>query len=629
MILDEIGNYSLYDRIIDISLYKPPKVTDGIQDNTEEYECILSIKCPENGPKPDISISFQALPGRAVSVVNVQITNLLVDNALLHQCTMMQITAGYNGTGNRTTIQINANVFSAYCESPNPDGVTRIQGIATGNAYGRFFGNRQYYVTFKGELTVRQVVEGLLHNEAVIMLPNFHEDVEVSFLNKQIAGQSESVGDMPFNVDLTDMKLHAENGYEVVRWLSRELYRWGRAHQVFIYVGCFNDSVKIALPIPGAEDTGKEPYVVLKTVSQVSFTTKVLTVVAPWTPSLIPGSLFSLNPVFFAMPNTYNTLGVDDFVKDPTNLYRVITLDVQFDTNGSQNQMKLLAVPYVDNSNPWDTSLMDESSTASLTKSDTKQGNMYADAAHKLVSYAVIGDDTNTQREMTEPQGSIWTKFTDINMPSKLVQTSTSDTTTAHSGTKDSMQYTFNQSNWQDLFTYIVKDTCSKEAVLSRASVDSVVVLKKSMKRKMKKRAKSDFKKDAGEPPDTLDPTILWPLIIVYAYLKSKENNTWLYKTLGKANNFGTVVRNVSDIAISELPNAYKDKPVSEWPQKYKEQANIYLPQMWLDCIGKTSIDWVKFYGPFSDNIKVIVENDYLLSGVMWEWWYCYLKESE
>lgn len=654
-------NNALYDRIINITLYKQTKedpfatytnitainkveTANTIKTNVVlvNKKPILHIECPVSGPKPDISLSFGMVPGRTATQCDVTITNLQADNEKLQEATLMEIVAGY---ANGHTITLNVNILAVWCESPNPDGVTHIQGLPTGESVGKFFGNAQYQISFyKDTITLGELLTRLLKDTETMSQASFDKYVQKPFLDVVMACDKDGTG-VKVPTPLKDWKFKAEkvtvyanSAYEIIQWLGVRLYDWGRSHDMLIYCRIFNDDVHIN--VVGKLDPStpffREDIVELHVIEQASFTASVLTVVAPWTPELIPGNLFKLSANYYKLQNTPTLLNTPAMNRRNDGVYRAISVEVKFSTNGGTNSMSVTAVPFDMAMNPWDAQNAYIEAQNDKTEETAQKQAADGRARNNSLWVTIVFGSPEDELPTAEPQGSIWGKFGSIGLAPKWINA-------IKTQALEEPTPVFNGSNWKPFFykvidfkEYWTRDVTNSDGNYITSYQDVYVpYLKRS---ELKKAGR------VGSIPKftMLNPACLWPLSIVYAYSMSKQRQDYLYKALDKQT-FGNVARSVINMPMEEGVAQCKQLPVSKWPKELTQSLQVAVPEIWLNksptgieaaplADGGSRDFWVNAFKPFVDAMKVLIDSGVLkelpyMDADMFELWHFFLSE--
>lgn len=290
---------------------------------------VLEIKDTPSGMKPDISFSISLLPGQNCYGATVRIKNFNLDPIDIRNWDKMVIEAGYR-TGTR--VLFNCPVFSSYIESPNPDGVLVFEGLTVGTA------------------------EDIL-TDKYITIDFVQEEITLERLIKDVAkGISDSVkveialGDIYTQqvLTVTKQQVFAQNGMAVLNWLQSFVSEYVAKmtdNETTVLVQLV-DNVLSVIAINGENKKAEvmDNVVNLDMVSGATFAGTALTVTAPWNPALRPGDLFHMPPQFINGSKLPNSIAISDYRNDK-NLYRALTISIEFSSTGEQNKMTILAVP--------------------------------------------------------------------------------------------------------------------------------------------------------------------------------------------------------------------------------------------------------------------------------------------
>jgi len=95
-----------------------------------------------------------------------------------------------------------------------------------------------------------------------------------------------------------------------------------------------------------------EAIVNLNCISSATLNAGIMNVTAPWYPPLIPGAIIKVSREYIDGSDLPNVIDVDELM-GVDNLYRVLTMDVEFSSIGTANTMKITSIPlkYAENSN--------------------------------------------------------------------------------------------------------------------------------------------------------------------------------------------------------------------------------------------------------------------------------------
>lgn len=341
----------LFDKIIDITfnadintLYNKPsgegenadETTRILLDVLKEQGKYLQIKVPTTslGIKPDIAIGFKTLPGQICYNCTVKIKNFKC-NYNIRRFKSMDITAGYS---HGPKITFHSPIFTSYRESPSPDGVTVFEGVIVGSV-DSLFSNRAITIDiYPNNMTFRQfITECLTQSKS-----GKDTGLTADFSNCEDI-MNEKVG-------VTHHYFSAANGYSLIMWIAEQVNQYSSARGYGNVITYIKDNKVIfakAEPYKGQGIVLERTMRILKLdkVTSAEFNGTTVVVKAPWHPYVQPLSLFYMEPNVYGGSSLPNVLNVEDYWKDPDNVYQVITEEVSFETNGSTNEMTLFAVP--------------------------------------------------------------------------------------------------------------------------------------------------------------------------------------------------------------------------------------------------------------------------------------------
>lgn len=312
-------NYYLYDRIIDIDLVKK----NGRK---------ISIKCKSEGIKPDISFSIVLLPKEKCFQAAVSIRNLNLPD--IRDYVKMGIKAGYRGvslTEPGSTISFDMPIFSSYHETPNPDGITTFNGLVVGDITG-FISDNPVDIKVNSSVPLDELIT------EVVKVASHGQLKPYNWLDKSLKYTPPAGG----------FTNQFDTGYGALMWLQTVVFEYGKyiLHSP-TFLTIWNNKVNVFTLDKNKMDEkllGKYNIVNLNAVTNASFTGPALSVVAPWDPRVIPGSIIKMKPSYYKGLYLPNILPESDF-SPISNLYYVLREEVKFSTIGSTNQMNLFAVP--------------------------------------------------------------------------------------------------------------------------------------------------------------------------------------------------------------------------------------------------------------------------------------------
>lgn len=304
------------------------------EETEEAWADTLTIASTNSGLKPDISMSISLLPGQNCYGATLKIRNLNIDAVRIREWTRMEITAGYR-TGKK--VKYICPIFTSYIESPNPDGVTVFEGITVGTAEDSITTQFIELRFVQDEMTLYD----LIHQVAPAISPNISVNI---MIDEKLLKEHK--------VKISKQTVYSQNGLAVLNWLQSTvgafveaitLRDYGEKTSIFMQL-VDNELEIIALNGPNKMVDKVRSTVNLDMVTGATFNGTALTVEAPWNPDLRPGGLFYMPPEFINGSRLPNVLPTSDYRNDE-NLYRALTMSVQFGSVESTNKMTILAVP--------------------------------------------------------------------------------------------------------------------------------------------------------------------------------------------------------------------------------------------------------------------------------------------
>ena len=312
--------------------YKAVTKVVGEETIKEDAETLV-LDCTTMGIKPDMSLSINLLPGQNCYNAILKVRNLNLESKDIRKWTRMVITAGYR-TGYTATYT--CPIFASYIEEPNPDGITVFEGITVGVAED-ILNNRYTEIHFIAERMrlidlTEQVAKGISAGITVECA------IDDEIMNREIT--------------MSKQVVYAQNGAAILSWLQTTISQFiqnisddlqGEKMSAFIQL-VDNKLQIIALNGPNKKPEVIENIISLDMVSGATFNGTALTVVAPWNPALQPGNLFYMPPEFINGSKLPNVLPTEDYRNDD-NLYRTLTMAVNFASVEKTNKMEILAVP--------------------------------------------------------------------------------------------------------------------------------------------------------------------------------------------------------------------------------------------------------------------------------------------
>lgn len=346
---------------------------------------VITVETPEDGPKPNISISVSMLPGYACHQLRLTIRNFTLGRGIdIRKFTQMKITAGYRD-GNKQIFT--CPIFSAYQSKPNPGGEFVFYGLTVGQYGATLYNPCSYMIKF---------------NQSKMKLKEFCEAI-ISQLKPAISLQYF----LPEDTQLAEIAIQqatytADSGFAVTTWLATTLHAWGAQQEPPLNLLCMVEDDKFVVaqitPWNVATIPNEKQCYVIDSVKSASFTGPVLTLEAPWNPAIEPNSVFKMPMRYYTgdlLPNA------SDILQDKNELWRVITMDVSFSTVGKDNNMKIMALPAKDTQEVQDDS---EAQEALQTAEDrVNQIRKQREKQTKVVEYIVVGTEEPPAEEDVLP----------------------------------------------------------------------------------------------------------------------------------------------------------------------------------------------------------------------------------
>jgi hypothetical protein len=351
-----VGEYKMVDRIINTTFYKPMQSDPTKKDDVYPQ---LTIICPEHGVKPSVELTLTMVPGGVTTEIKLAFMNFMPETDLA-EWNMMEIEAGYAGYGRNPPITqffSSIAIFSSYIEKPNPNGRTVFTGIVGGWIQNNLRKSSRQLFFFNKTIKFGDLLYGIIEGKG---LKNKNGETDTRNLGLGLKVKH----DLPQEVLDTLIELGpngeywAESGFAVLTWLQDNIVILGNYlvkeyddpdMRLMTYLD--GDVFYVFMKGKVAEDkmdkTG-DTYVNLDKVTSATFQGAALDIVAPWNPLLTPGGLFHMGSKYFRgrmSPNVImkKTDAMGEGVIDENDLYRVITMDLNFSTTGT-NSMKILAV---------------------------------------------------------------------------------------------------------------------------------------------------------------------------------------------------------------------------------------------------------------------------------------------
>lgn len=298
----------------------------------------IDIKCPRSGIKPYISFSVKLLPGDNCYQAVLKIKGFNINSIDIRKWNRMEITAGYANGGTRS---FSCPIYSSYVETPSPDKAVVFNGLLVGTSGAGITDSRIKVNMLGGNTTVGEIIQKVAN---VLGLNN------KNYLKGKNEDTGEYTGLNSISISLGLTSTIAENGLSLVSWAREVINKAintasGEQFHIIMHVSD-KDLVTCGMEKEANLDTPilSNAYIVLDTVTSAQFIGPSLQVIAPWYPGLTPGKLFKMSPNFIDGSKLPNILEESQFT-NALGLYRCLTVDVNFSTAGTENNMKVLAIP--------------------------------------------------------------------------------------------------------------------------------------------------------------------------------------------------------------------------------------------------------------------------------------------
>lgn len=298
----------------------------------------INIKCPRSGIKPSVFFSVKLLPGDNCYQALLKIKGFNINTIDIRKWNRMEITAGYANGGTRS---FSCPIYSSYVESPSPDKTAVFNGLLVGTSGAGITDSRIKVNMLGGSTTVGEIIQKVAN---VLGLDN------KNYLKgkNEITGEYTGLNAISISLGLTSTT--AENGLSLVSWTREVINKAintvsGEQFHIIMHVSD-KELVTCGMEKEANLDTPilSNAYIVLDTVTSAQFIGPSLQVIAPWYPGLTPGKLFKMSPNFIDGSKLPNILGESQFT-NALGLYRCLTVDINFSTVGTENNMKILAIP--------------------------------------------------------------------------------------------------------------------------------------------------------------------------------------------------------------------------------------------------------------------------------------------
>lgn len=344
----------LFDRIIQVTLHWSDKKDDDSTDRTySEYDIVIGAN-ELGGIKTDISFSANLLPGDIFHEVTLTIKNLQLPYDI-RRYKSMTILAGYrkqNGDQQFDELVIRRfpiEIFYSYCITPAPDSVTVFKGIIvssfTDNYLHTYFTNDYTFnAYFYKNVTVIEYINSMIQlmNDAGYNIA-LSEKIPPSIKNILMNTGPDTPQSGEENTPL-GKQYQYKGVVDIIKSISSML---DTAYRSLGKRGSFNVNIIDNTLVISCTDgfyTKDELVVVLDGISEASLNAGLLNVTAPWYPPLVPGDIIKVSRKFIDGSELPNIIDVDEQMGQD-NMYRILTMSVEFASVGATNNMKITAIP--------------------------------------------------------------------------------------------------------------------------------------------------------------------------------------------------------------------------------------------------------------------------------------------
>lgn len=324
----------------------------------------LVLTCPRWGPKPNISVQVNMLPGYICYGLRLTIKNFTLQKGLdIRRFNEMRVRVGYrNGAAKEFVCPI----FSSYQTKPNPGGEYVFYGLTVGHYGASLFSPHSYKLVFlRKTLTLEELLTSIKDQM----------EGQVTFAWDIIEQENSSI--LQREVTVANDTYIADNGYALLNWLASFLQAWAKAQDINMHILLMEDTFIISSVEnekgPSAAEAAKA--VPVNMVKSVSFTGPIMTVEAPYVPDVFPTKLIKI-PMKYYSGDSLPNLDIANILQGGNDLWRVVTMDLSFSTTGSDNTMKLVALPASD---------YDAGMQGSEAQEVIKQHKKYVEDLRKLV----------------------------------------------------------------------------------------------------------------------------------------------------------------------------------------------------------------------------------------------------
>ena len=318
----------------------------------EEYANEYEINIPaveHGGLKPDITFSASLLPGEMFHEVTLTIKNYKMPFDI-RKYTRMEITAGYRKQDNGGTqfdeVLVRTfpiEIFYSYNLTPAPDSVTVFKGVIVSsftdnNIEDYFSTTNNYEMRFYRDVTVEEYINRALelinlNHYNLSLAENIPESAKRCLMNT--GPDSTGMYGKTFTFSSIPDILRS-----IVNMLETAYSYLGKPGSFNVHI---SDGILVIFCTDGYYSTD-EAIINLDCISSATLNAGIMNVTAPWYPPLIPGAIIKVSREYIDGSDLPNVIDVDELM-GVDNLYRVLTMDVEFSSIGATNSMKITSIP--------------------------------------------------------------------------------------------------------------------------------------------------------------------------------------------------------------------------------------------------------------------------------------------
>ncbi len=349
-------NNFYFDKTISITLYKT-KMVEGTGHRIIDYDSKLEIKTTSSGLKPDIDFEIKMLLGQNCYDATVKVRNCmrLPD---IRSYDFMDIKAGYkysNFSTSEKTTTFSIAIFTAYQESPNPDGTTVFRGLTVGQI-GGLLTTRPISFTSHREMPVWEFIQAVAYGASGFIDSGHYDQVRVLGPDPGVLTVNSKLPTALKGLKVPPQTRIANNGPALLAWAYDLLYEMFKGVGYTYVQQIYNGSLFVGVLEASEQLKTTERVVNICSVYSASFTAQILNLSAPWDPLITPGTIVRVNANYYTAGVTPQDMDIMSVAQpaglvtakeaaDGVGLYRVLTSNLQFSTCQDANKMDLVLVP--------------------------------------------------------------------------------------------------------------------------------------------------------------------------------------------------------------------------------------------------------------------------------------------